>query len=160
MKEYVPLIQTGLWVALISFIICVFWEQIKLLKETISERLKGGGRIKLGPIEIGELIKEQKKQAKELNWVQSLAKLLISDYDRQHLEYFKNIEPFTAEVKQGSSFEWELSHLLAFGFIQRQHGKGMRTLFEAGKCNLKDHLFITERGRTYLKLLKESNETK
>ena len=157
MEKYVPLIQTFLWAGLISFCIYIFWDQIQLLKGVISKRLKGEGFIKLGPIEIGEIVKEQKRQANELDWVQSLAKLLVSDYERQHLDYFNGSEPFNGEVKPGSTFDWELRHLLTLNFIQRHHGKGMRSLFRSGKCNLKDHLFITERGRTYLNLLKRNN---
>jgi hypothetical protein len=61
-----------------------------------------------------------------------------------------------AEVKQGGTFEWELRHLLTLNFIARREGKGIRTLFRAGKCNLKDHLLITDRGQEYLAVLEAS----
>jgi hypothetical protein len=94
-------------------------------------------------------------QAKEIGWIKALIRLLISDYERLHLQNLVLEKPFIAEVKPGSTFEWELRHLLTLNFIERLPGKGMRTLFKQGKCDIKEHLKITEQGLNYLKVLQE-----
>ena len=96
-------------------------------------------------------------QAKEIGWVKLLITLIMSDYERMHLQNLASEVPFISEVKKGSTFEWELRHLLTMDLVERLPGKGMRTLFGAGECNIKEHLSITERGRKYLKLLDEIN---
>jgi len=155
-KDFIPLFQTIVWALIVLFTIFLFWEQIQLFKKELTRRLAEGGLIRIGPIELGELVKEQKRQATEIEWVQTLATLLVSEYELKHLEYFNSDSDFIASVKQGSSFEWELRHLLTLNFLERKQGKGMRTLFRAGKCNLKDHLRITDRGKKYIAILEES----
>jgi hypothetical protein len=73
------------------------------------------------------------------------------------LQNLASEEPFVAEVKPGSTFEWELRHLLTLKLVDRHPGKGMRTLLDQRKDNIKAHLFITELGRKYLKVLEEAN---
>jgi hypothetical protein len=99
--------------------------------------------------------KDIQSQAKEIDWIKTMIKLLISDYERLHLQNLVSEKPFIAEVKQGSTFEWELRHLLTLNFIDRLPHTGMRTLFKIGKCDIKEHLQITEQGRNYLKVLHE-----
>ena len=96
-------------------------------------------------------------QAKEIGWVKLLITLIMSDYERLHLQNLNSEAPFISEVKKGSTFEWELRHLLTLNLIERLPGKGMRTLFKQGECDVKQHLSITDRGRKYLKMLEEIN---
>jgi hypothetical protein len=66
-------------------------------------------------------------------------------------------QPFMADVKQGSTFDWELRHLLTLNLIERQPGSGMRTLFKQGTCDIKTYLKITEQGKKYLDVLEDIN---
>ena len=103
--------------------------------------------------------KDIELQAKEIIWIRSLTNLLISKYEYMHLQNLASDKPFTAEVKQGSTFEWELRHLLTLNLIERHPDTGMRALFRSGKCDIKKHLKIAERGWEYLKILGEINNS-
>ena len=96
-------------------------------------------------------------QAKEISWLKLIITLIISDYERMHLQNLASDEPFIAEVKEGSTFESELRHLLTLNLIERLPNKGMRSLFRQGRGEIKEHLSITEQGRKYLAMLKELN---
>jgi hypothetical protein len=97
-----------------------------------------------------------KVQGKEIAWIKTLIRLVLSDSARANLKRFAEDGPFVADIQSGSGFEWELRHLLSLQLIDRVHERGMRTLFaHAGDQNVKDHLVITERGRDYLRLFEE-----
>ena len=100
--------------------------------------------------------KEQARQAGELGWIKMLVDLIVSEYERTHMRSLAADGPFLADVKRGSTFEWEIRHLLSLQLIDRHPGKGMRSLFgEQGKRDVKEHLYITERGREYLLMFDE-----
>jgi hypothetical protein len=62
-----------------------------------------------------------------------------------------------ADVQPNSTFESELRHLLTLDLIDRHKGKGFRSLFrDDGRRNVKDHFFITERGKNYLEVLNKT----
>lgn len=97
-------------------------------------------------------------QAQEIGWLKLVITLIISEHERKHLEYLVSDEPFVAEVKKGTTFDSELRHLLTLTFIERLPGKGMRSLYKSGTCNLKEHLSITDQGRKYLKMVSEISD--
>jgi len=100
---------------------------------------------------------EQERQARELDWIKTLIGLVLSDYERMHLRSLAREGAFIADVKKGSTFEWELRHLTSLRLVGRHPNRGMRTLFsEEGKRDVKEHLFITEQGRQYLRIFDES----
>lgn len=96
-------------------------------------------------------------QAKEIDWLKLVITLIVSDYERMHLKNLAADEHFVAEVKEGSTFESELRHLLTLNLIERLPGKGMRSLVGRGKVDIKESLVITEQGRRYLKMVEELN---
>jgi hypothetical protein len=99
---------------------------------------------------------EQKRQARELEWIKQLVELVISEPERTHLRRLDASEPFRTHVKLGSNLEWELRHLLTLQLVDRHSGKGIRTLFiHEGEQDVKEHLFITKRGQDYLRLFYE-----
>lgn len=157
MEAYVPIFQSILWIGLILLLIRMFTPEIQLIRNILNKRLKEGGAVEIGPIKLGELKKEQAHLAKEIALIKLVATLIVSDYERMHLQNLVSEEPFVAEVKPGSTFEWELRHLLTLKLVDRHPGKGMRTLLDQEKGNIKAHLFITELGRKYLKVLEEVN---
>lgn len=101
--------------------------------------------------------RDVKFQEKEIYWVKSLIALFMSDYERMFLQNIASDEPFDVEIESGSTFDWELRHLLTLNLLDRHPGKGMRSLIKQKKGNVKEHLYITERGRKYLKILEEAN---
>lgn len=98
-----------------------------------------------------------KLQEREIVWIKTLIRMFLSDSARTNLKQFADSGPFMAEIERGSGFQWELQHLLSLQLIDRVPGKGMRTLFNRdGLHNVKDHLYITQRGRDYLRLYEEA----
>ena len=96
----------------------------------------------------------QQRQSEEIEWIRLLVDLVVSDYERTHLRNLIAEGPFWADIRQNSTFEWELRHLLTLGLVDRHPEKGIRTLFhDEGRRDVKEHLFITERGKQYLQLL-------
>lgn len=97
----------------------------------------------------------QVHQSEVIGWIKLLLDVVISDYERTHLRALASDGPFWANVQQDSSFELELRHLLTLGLVDRHPGRGIRSLFrDEGRRDVKEHLFITERGKEYLQLWK------
>jgi hypothetical protein len=90
-------------------------------------------------------------------WISLLLFLVVSEYERAHLRALAADGPFMAEVKFGSTFESELRRLLGLQLVARHPERGIRSLFNhEGRADVKEHLYITERGRTYLRIFGEA----
>jgi hypothetical protein len=100
----------------------------------------------------------QEKQLQDLEWIIRLTvDLIINKYERLHLQNLMAEGLFMADVQPNSTFESELRHLLTLDLIDRHKGKGFRSLFrDDGRRNVKDHFFITERGKNYLEVLNKT----
>jgi len=72
---------------------------------------------------------------------------LLSEYELKHLSTLANNELFSFTKQR--SFEQELRHLRAFGFIENLPGITISGMPETG--DLRDYVKITQRGRDYLK---------
>jgi hypothetical protein len=108
-------------------------------------------------LQVAKVQREQERQGRELEWIKFLIDLVVSEYERTHLRALAADGPFLARVKAGSTFEWELRHLLTLQLIDRHPNRGIRSLFaHEGRTNVKEHLFITERGRAYLRIVDEA----
>src|SRR5262249_5129511 len=60
-----------------------------------------------------ESVQEQQgRQSEEIEWIRLLVELVVSDYERKHLQNLVSDSPFWADVRRNSTFEWELRHLL------------------------------------------------
>lgn len=102
---------------------------------------------------------EQQKQRTEIEWMKTLIHLVVSDYERMHLENFALDKPFLANTPKDSNFENELRRLNTLNLIERQPGKGFRSLFrDSKKKNIKDHFRLTNRGHEYRRIFKQANE--
>ena len=67
MKEIAPLIQTVLWVGLISGIVWRYHKQIHSLIEAIQKRIESGSGIKAGPFEIASELQPQDPEQQKKN---------------------------------------------------------------------------------------------
>jgi hypothetical protein len=115
--------------------------------------LPGGVKVQFAKVK-----REQERQAKELAWIKLLVELVVSHYERAHLRNLAAVGPFLANVKKGSTFEWELRHLISLGLVERQPQKGVRSLFEQeGRRDVKEHLLISKRGIDYLSVFDEAS---
>jgi hypothetical protein len=151
------------WPVVVLIAILVFYKPLcELLARFTDEHIQ---KLKIGTegLELTRTVQEVEKkvdnQGKEIAWIKTLVRLVLSDSERWNLEQFARDGPFIAKIERGDGFEWELRHLLSLKLIDRLKDRGMRTLYEAsGDRNVKDHLIITSRGREYLKLCKETTE--
>lgn len=108
-------------------------------------------------LQVAKVKQEQERQGRELEWIKLLIDLVVSEYERTHLRALAADGPFLATVKRGSTFEWELRHLLTLQLVDRHPNRGIRSLFaQEGRTDVKEHLFITDRGRTYLRIVDEA----
>jgi hypothetical protein len=71
---------------------------------------------------------------------------LLSEYELKHLSVLANNESLSFTKQR--SFEQELRHLRAFGFIENLPGTTISGMPETG--DLRDYVKITQRGRDYL----------
>ena len=121
---------------------------------TILETAELPGGIK---VEFKKVKEEQERQGRELEWIKFLIKLVVSDYERAHLQEFAKDGPYFTEASRGEVLEWELRHLTTLDLVVREPGKGIRSLFaEEGQRNVKEHFKITPRGRDYLRMFEEA----
>jgi hypothetical protein len=69
MKDMVPLIQTVLWVGLISVILYRYHRSIEALIASLKARIDSGGGVKVGPVELAALATplNPEQQAKKLD---------------------------------------------------------------------------------------------
>jgi hypothetical protein len=122
----------------------------KIIRDLGFSEEKASKRIQL-------VAEEQERQAHDLDWMKMLIELIVSEFERMHLRSLAADGPFWADIKPGSTFEWELRHLLTLRLVDRHQNKGIRSLFsENGRRNVKDHFFITQRGIDYLRIFDES----
>jgi hypothetical protein len=71
MKEYVPLLQTALWVALALIGLALF-------RRPLVDRIRLGGSVKAGPFELGDIrdkVADMQRQVRDLN--DKVAKLFL-----------------------------------------------------------------------------------
>lgn len=78
MEPWIPLIQTGLWVGLIVWVLLRFNSDLKIIVQALRERIQAGGSLKAGPIEFGELIRplSNAEQSKRLQAEENAAAAL------------------------------------------------------------------------------------
>src|SRR6478752_10626689 len=69
MKELVPLVQTLLWVGLISAVLYRYHRSIEALITSLRARIDSGGGVKVGPVELVALARplDPEQQAKKLD---------------------------------------------------------------------------------------------
>lgn len=83
----------------------------------------------------------QNKDEKEL-----IVNSLLSEYELKHLEQLSGNQPFPYTKQR--SFEQELRHLRAFGFIENLPGKTISGMAPTGE--LRDYVKITQKGIDFL----------
>jgi len=57
LKDYVPLFQTFIWIIFIIIILLIFRKSVWTIINLLIDRVKKGSSIKVGPVEIGEELK-------------------------------------------------------------------------------------------------------
>ena len=142
-KDYLPLIQTFLWVALILFGVLVF-------RKPLVERIKEGASLKIGPVEFGALEKKVDDVKKEVSDLSDKVAnvFLFAMPDSMYANLKKLGSGRFGKFEMSMGLERELYHLRDMGYIQVG---SIRAIPHEGD-NLSDHVRITGIGQRFLEL--------
>ena len=98
----------------------------------------------------------QDEQVRQRGDLQTILRFLmenfVSEWELTHLRKLASGEPFP--FTRCKSFEDELRRLLSLGLLARKPSRGIRSMFKVGD-DVRNHLEITDRGRSYLDRLKD-----
>jgi hypothetical protein len=156
-SDFVLLFQTILWIILIIVVAIVLRSDIVLLRETLRKRLEGGGSVRIGGFELGNLQKEVKEVRQDLNETERLAIRVVmtmmgpSMYQNLKKIASKNFGSY--QMQEG--LERELLFLRDLGYI-RPINTSIRQIPKEG-TNLSDYIEATETGEDYVALREGSN---
>ncbi len=155
LSDFVPLIETILWIGLIVWLITYFQKEFRAFLDALKDRLKAGSSIKVGSIEIGELKKEVKGVRKELSEINEKASDLFLTTMSPNM-YF-NLRKLNSgnfgDYVMNQGLKRELYHLRDIGYIEV--GSISALPYEAN--NLSDYVKISLTGKKFVEL-RESAE--
>jgi hypothetical protein len=118
-----------------------------------SAELPGGWKVQFRALAV-----QQSKQQSDIDTLKFLVGHFVTDDELNHLRRLESGDPFIIKKDASSSFfESEMRRLRALGLIAGYPGKGIRSLFQSDG-NVKQHFYITENGREYLKLRQQVDE--
>lgn len=153
MKDYIPLIQTILWIFFSLGIIIFLRNEIRLLLNIVNQRLLSGSEFKIGPVEIGELkskIDTVEKEVANLN--ENVSRLFLITMAEP---MFNNLKKIATErfgiYKFSKGLERELYHLRDIGYIDI---KSIQAIPREGE-DLSQYVKITEAGKKFVQLREE-----
>lgn len=150
MKDYVPLLQTVLWVSLILGLVFVFRAEVSLLRKTFAERVSQGAAVKVGLFELGELRDEMRSLRTGLDDVNKrIDKLFLATISQPMYENLKKLAAGRFGVYEMSpALERELYHLRDIGYIDVF---SIKAIPKTGS-NLSEHVKITQSGKEFVSL--------
>lgn len=150
MKDYVPLLQTILWVSMILGLVFVFRAEVSLLRKIFAERLRQGAAVTLGPLELGELKDELRSVRTGLNDVNKrIDNLFLATISQPMYENLKKLASGRfGEYEMSSALTRELYHLRDIGYIEV---RSIREIPKTGQ-DLSEHVKITHSGREFVEL--------
>jgi hypothetical protein len=106
--------------------------------------------------QVGEVKEVKEEQARQRDDLQEILLFVlqnfVSEYELVHLKKLGSGKPFP--FTPSKAFELELRRLLSIRLIARQPGHGIRTIMSSAD-DLNNHLVITDRGKSYLKHLRD-----
>lgn len=143
MKDYIPLIDTAIWAALILAILLFLGSEIK-------QRMREGGAVKVGPLEFGELkakVNEVQDNVSDLN--NKITQLFLHTMS---LGMYGNLKKIVSghfgEYVKGRALDRELRFLREYGFIEVG---SISSIPEQGP-NLSDYVVATDTGKNFVEL--------
>ena len=150
MKDYIPLIQTILWIFFSLGIIIFLRKEVRLLLNIINQRLHSGSEFKIGPLEIGELkskIDTVEKEVTDVN--ENVSRLFLITMAEPMFENLKKIKTGNfREYNFRSGLERELYHLRDIGYIDIE---SIQAIPKEGEY-LSQYVKITEAGKEFVQL--------
>ena len=150
MKDFIPLLQTGLWIILVLMLICIFRSEIALLRNVLAKRIEGGSSFEFGPVKVGELraeINSVRKGLDETN--QKVSHLFLTTMAPAMYENLKKIASgHFGQYHMSQGLRRELYHLRDIGYIEVP---SVRAIPDRG-VDLSVHANITPAGRQFVEL--------
>lgn len=143
MKDYVPLMETGLWVILAAAALIAFWKPVK-------ERIKEGASVKAGPFELGGIAKRVDDVERQVNALSdTVSKLFLYTMSGPMYTNLKKLASGEfGSYEKGDALVRELYHLRDIGYIRVQSIRGLPVTGE----NLSDHVRVTPAGVQFVEL--------
>lgn len=112
--------------------------------------LPGGWKIEF----IQQIQEEQARQKYEIDQLKFLIEGFVTENELNILNKISSSEPYLVTVDKTSHFfSNELGRLRSLGLISNPEGKGRATLLknDGQRREVKEHFYITEKGKDYLK---------
>lgn len=126
MKDLAPLIQTGLWVALISGIVWRYHKQIHALLEAIQKRIDSGSGIKAGPFEIAAMLQPQSPEEQKGKIIQEIS-------DATKAESMPSLSPPMLEPRDDLRTRYFQAEDLALRAIQAEYNTPISRQLQVGR---------------------------
>ena len=154
MEPYVPLIQTGLWIAAFIGAAWIFRREIASLQRAVHERLRAGAPVKLAWLELGEVRTEVKTMRDQIDGLsQQVATLFLATMSPSMYMNLRKLESGRfGRFESSDGLKRELSHLRDLGYVEIN---GIRQLPATGE-ELTNYVSITPTGRDFVRLRESS----
>lgn len=154
MKPYVPLIQTGLWIAAFIAAAWIFRREIASLQRALHERLQAGAPVKLAWLELGEVKTEVRTMRAQVDGLaQQVTTLFLATMSPSMYLNLRKLESGRfGRFEASDGLKRELRHLRDLGYVEVN---GIRQLPETGD-ELADYVTITPTGRDFVRLRESS----
>ena len=154
MEPYVPLIQTGLWIAAFIGVAWIFRREIGSLQRAMHERLQAGAAVKLAWLELGEVRTEVHTMREQIDGMsqQVTALFLATMSPSMYLNLRKLESGRFGRFEATDGLTRELQHLRDLGYVEVN---GIRQLPDTGD-ELSDYVAITPTGRDFVRLREAS----
>ncbi|MDQ0000112.1 MULTISPECIES: hypothetical protein [Pseudarthrobacter] len=152
LDAWVPLFQTGLWVAGLLALGVIFRREVTALRKEMLRRLEQGGPVKIGAwLELGEVRKEVRDIRGQIDDLSSrVSKLfLLTMSPTMYLNLRKLESGHFGPFEANDGLDRELQHLRDLGYIEVPGG--VRQLPRSGP-DLSQLASITPTGRDFVNL--------
>jgi hypothetical protein len=152
MKDYVPLLQTGLWVTLVVAALLIFHRDVAAFREAWTQRLRKGGAVEIGFLKLGEIRAELGKMENRVDAISdTVASLFLITMSSG---MFKNLDKIGSgqfgRYALSDALRRELGHLRNVGYIDVY---AIRDIPPEGD-ELSRYVTITDAGREFVRLRK------
>jgi hypothetical protein len=149
-NDYVPLLQTALWVLLVLVVLRVLGRDFRA---ALLRRVQEGGSLKVGPVEFGELRNEVATVRSKVDDLgERVSKLfLLTMSAPMYVNLRKLASGAFGPYQMSGGLERELYHLRDLGYVEVH---AIREIPASGS-ELLDHVSITEAGSQFVALREE-----
>ncbi len=153
MKDYIPLIQTILWILFSLVILILLRKEIRLILNIVTERLLSGSGFKIGPLEVGELKSKIDIVEKEVASVnENVSRLFLLTMAEPMFNNLKKIKTGRfGKYTFSKGLERELYHLRDIGYIDIE---SIQAIPKEGE-DLSEYVKITDAGKVFVQLREE-----